>query len=416
MKTPDDVAAMIRLKSLGWGAKRIARELGCSHHTVKGYVAAGGIKPFKSPQRPKLLDGQEDWLRERFIRHRGNADVVRQDLLSEKGLAVSRRTLQRAVQSYRQALKAEALATVRFETAPGQQRQIDFGERLVEIGGSHVKAFMFVATLGYSRRLHVRAFRSEKQEHWFAGLESAFRTFGGVPETVLMDNPRTLVVRHDAARRTVQFNDKLIAFAKHWKFSPRACAPYRARTKGKTESGVGYVKKNAMAGHSFESWEAFEAHLAKWEREVANVRIHGTTGEAPIARFKRDEAQRLKPLGARPPFSTLRELSRVVGNDCVVEVDTNSYSVPWKLIGERVAVTVTGGEVRIRHGAREVAVHRQTEGRRQRVVDRAHLDGVAGRDGPVCQRAVEAPPVTQSPPPSLLRPLAEYESAIGGSL
>jgi hypothetical protein len=235
-----------------------------------------------------------------------------------------------------------------------------------------------------------------------------------VSAEVLMDNPRALVVRHDAVSRTVQFNDKLIAFAKHWGFSPRACAPYRARTKGKTESGVGYVKKNAIAGHSFESWEAFEAHLAKWEREVANVRVHGTTGEAPIVRFKRDEAHCLKPLGARPPFSTLRELSRVVGNDCAVEVDTNSYSVPWKLIGERVAVTVAGGEVRIRHGAREVAVHRQTEGRRQRVVDRAHLDGVAGRDGPVCQRAVEAPPVPQSPPPSLLRPLAEYEAAIGG--
>ena len=178
MKTPDDVAAMLRLKLLGWGAKRIARELGCSHHTVKGYLAAGGVRPFKSPQRPKLLEGHEDWLRERFMRHRGNADVVRQDLLAEKGLGVSRRTLQRAVQSYRQALKAEALATVRFETAPGQQLQIDFGERLVEIGGARVKAFVFVATLGYSRRLHARAFHSEKQEHWFAGLESAFTTFG----------------------------------------------------------------------------------------------------------------------------------------------------------------------------------------------------------------------------------------------
>lgn len=193
MKTPDDVAAMMRLKSLGWGAKRDG-ELGCSHHTVRVYVAAGGVRPFKAPQRPKLLDGHGDWLHERFIRHRGNADVVRQDLESEKGLAVSRRTLRRALQPYRQALRAEALATVRFETAPGQQLQIDFGERLIEIAGSQVKAFVFVATLGYSRRLHVRAFRSEKQEHWFAGLESAFRTFGGVPETVLMDNPRALVV------------------------------------------------------------------------------------------------------------------------------------------------------------------------------------------------------------------------------
>lgn len=228
-----------------------------------------------------------------------------------------------------------------------------------------------------------------------------------------MDNPRALVVRHDAASRQVTFNDKLIAFARHWSFRPRACAPYRARTKGKTENGVGYVKKNAIAGRSFESWEAFEAHLARWERDVANVRIHGTTGEVPMVRFERDEAHRLKPLGGKPSFGSIRELTRVVGNDCAVEVDTNSYSVPWCLIGERVAVTVAAGEVRIRHGRREVAVHRQAEGRRQRVVDHAHLDGVAGRDGPVRRQAIEATPAAP-PPPSLLRPLAEYEAAIGG--
>jgi hypothetical protein len=236
-----------------------------------------------------------------------------------------------------------------------------------------------------------------------------------VSEEVLMDNPRALVVRHDAVSRSVQFNDKLIAFAKHWGFRPRACAPYRARTKGKTENGVGYVKKNAIAGHSFASWEAFEAHLAKWEHEVANVRIHGTTGEAPIARFERDEAHRLRQLGGRPPFGSLRELTRVVSNDCAVEIDTNNYSVPWRLIGERVAVTVAAGEVRIRHGAREVAVHKQSEGRRLRIVDRAHLEGVAGRDGVVRRPEITAPEPASSPPHSLLRPLAEYEAAIGGS-
>src|SRR6516164_4072923 len=81
MKTPDDVAEMLRLRACGWGVKRIARRLGCSHHTVKGYVAAGGAKPFRSPRRAKRLEGHEEWLRERFLRHRGNADVVRQDLL-----------------------------------------------------------------------------------------------------------------------------------------------------------------------------------------------------------------------------------------------------------------------------------------------------------------------------------------------
>ena len=416
MKTPEDVDEMLRLKACGWGLKRIARELGCSHHTVKDYIAAGGVKPFKTPSRAKKLDGLDDWLRERFLKHRGNADVVRQDLLKEKKITVSRRTLQRTVQPYRQALKAEALATTRFETPPGRQLQIDFGERFVDIGGVPVKAYMFVATLGHSRRVHVHAFRAEKQEHWFAGLESAFATFGGVPAEVLMDNPRALVVRHDMVSRSVQFNDKLLAFAKHWGFAPRACAPYRARTKGKTERGVGYVKKNAIAGHSFASWEAFEAHLAKWEREIANVRVHGTTGEAPMVRFERDEAHRLKPLNDRAPFGSLRELSRTVGNDCAVEVDTNSYSVPWRLIGERVAVTVAAGELRIRHGAREVAVHKQSEGRRQRIIDRAHLDGVASGERAVCrgERVETAVPQLQ-PSPSLLRPLTEYEAAVGGS-
>ncbi len=349
-------------------------------------------------------------MRERLIRHRGDADVVRQELAAEKSVVASLRTVERAVRAHRAALRAEALACVRFVTPPGRQLQIDFGERFATIGGAATKVFVFVATLGYSRRLHVRAFRHERQEAWFSGLESAFAAFGGVVEEVLMDNARALVVSHEATSRTVVFNEKLLAFARHWGFVPRACAPYRARTKGKTENGVGYVKKNAIAGRSFADWEAFEAHLARWEREVANARVHGTTEETPMTRFLRDEAARLKPLAGRATFGTLRELTRIVGHDCTVEVDANSYSVPWRLIGERVAVTVAAGVVRIRQGANEVAAHPQAEGRRRRVVDRAHLAGVAADGG---ARPLAGP--VETPPPSLLRPLADYQALIGGA-
>jgi transposase len=232
MLEPEEVSAILRLNELGWGSKRIARELGISRNTAKDYIGAGGWTPYRQPQRKKSLDGQETWLKERLRQHQGNADVIRQELAVEKGIVVSLRTVERAVQRYRQELAAEARATVRFETPPGKQLQIDFGERLVEIGGTKVRAYLFVATLGYSRRHHVRAFRNERQESWFDGLESAFVTFGGVPEEVLFDNARALVLEHDAVTRTVVFNDKLIAFAKHWGFRPRACAPYRARTKG----------------------------------------------------------------------------------------------------------------------------------------------------------------------------------------
>src|SRR4029450_4969797 len=142
--------------------------------------------------RFQALAGVEAWVAERFRRHGGNADVVRQELLAEKGLRVSLRTVERAVAPLRRELVAEARATVRFETPPGHQLQIDFGERRVLIAGASTKVFLFVATLGYSRRLHVRAFRNERQESWFEGLESSFRHFGGVTTEVLFDNDRGL--------------------------------------------------------------------------------------------------------------------------------------------------------------------------------------------------------------------------------
>ena len=179
---------------------------------------------------------------------------------------------------------------------------------------------------------------------------------------------------------------------------------------------MGYVKRNAVAGRSFESFAALEAHLAEWTREVADARVHGTTGEAPMARFARDEAGALRPLPGRGPFLAARELSRRVGADCAVEIDTNAYSVPWRLIGERVHVLVTAKTVTIVHAGVEIACHPRNAGRRGRVVDRAHFQGVAGAEGRAIRAAAaavegEAVPI---PAPALLRPLAEYEAVAGG--
>lgn len=187
MLAPDEVTAMIRLQALGWGSKRIARELGCDRKTVKRYLRCGGWQPYRLPHRAGRLEDLMEWLAERFRRHRGNADVVRQELADEHGVQVSLRTVERAVQGLRQELEAESKATVRFETAPGQQLQIDFGTTTVMIGGERVRVHLFVATLGYSRRNFVAAFRHERQSAWITGLEAAFRHFGGVPREVLYD-------------------------------------------------------------------------------------------------------------------------------------------------------------------------------------------------------------------------------------
>lgn len=408
MQEPEDVGIMLRLHAKGWGSKRIARELGVSRNTVRRYLRAGGYVPYGGVTgRAKMLDGLEEWLRDEFRQHRGNADVVRQELQRCHEVAVSLRTVERAVESERQQLLAEQVATVRYETPPGKQIQGDFGQATVEVGGEKVKLHLCVLTLGFSRRPYVDVFESERAEDWFTTFEGAFGYFGGVTEEALIDNAKALVTKHNAQTREVVFSPRFSAFAKYWGFTPKACAPYRARTKGKDERGVGYVKRNAIAGRSFASIEEVRAHLRWWMREVADVRIHGTTGERPIDRFQRSEAAALKALADRVRFQQSRELRRVVHNDLCVEVDTNYYSVPWRFIGEEMLVVVNDQEVKVSHAGALIATHRRLEGRRQRSVRREHFDSLR----PHALPGAEAP----HEPSELLRPLAEYESAVGGS-
>ena len=414
MLAPQEVQKMLALQALGWGSKRISQELGCSRNTVREYLRQGGWKPMDVSGRASVLEPHREWLGERLRRHRGNADVVRQDLERELGVVVTLRTVQRAVESLRRELRAEAQATVRYETAPGLQLQIDFGSTAVPVGEETVRVHLFVATLGYSRRCYVAMFLHERQSAWLQGLEGAFKHFGGLPHELLLDNARALVDEHNVQTREVKFNDRFHAFCRYWGVVPRACAPYRARTKGKDERGVGYVKRNAIAGHGFNSIEALHAHLQRWMREVADTRMHGTTGEPPIMRFERDEAKALKPLLAKAPFLQVREVTRRVHTDACIELETNRYSVPWRLIGESVTVIVAECEVHVLHAGQEVASHAQSPLRRSSVIDRRHLVGIVGANlvGLTLLPRIEQPRPT--PSPDLLRPLEQYEALMGG--
>ncbi len=411
MQMPEDVAQMLRLRVAGLGIKHIARKMGCSKNTVRRYLRAGGWVAYKVPERQGGLHGLEPWLAERLLQHRGNADVVRQDLERQHGVTVSLRTVERAVAPFRRELRAAEVATIRFETAPGEQLQIDFGETTVAIAGERVKVHLFVATLGYSRRPYVAVFSHERQSAWWEGIEGAFHYFGGRTRELLLDNAKPLVSFHDAQTREVRFNDRFHAFCRYWDVLPKACAPYRARTKGKDERGVGYVKRNAIAGHAFDSLAALEAHLVWWMREVADARVHGTTGEAPIERFRAKEATALRPLEGRTTFQPIRECVRRVHTDACIELETNRYSVPWRLIGETVTVLVNE-QVRILHASQEVAMHTRLAGQRRASLHREHLLGIVGTEWRPRPSAPEVLPVAAS---ELLRPLQEYEALTGGA-
>lgn len=400
MKTKDQVNAIIAMHENGMTARSIARAIGCSPHTVGRYLKLGEWRPRR--QAKGKLHGLEDWLAERFTRHRGNADVVRQELLAEHGIEVSLRTVERAVEPLRREMRKSSLATVRYETSPGEQVQIDFGTKRTSIGGSSVQVKLFAATLGWSRRQFVAAFEDERQRSWLEGLDGAFRHFGGVPRTVLMDNPKALVLRARGPGRDPEFHPRVLSFANYWGFSPRACWSNRPQTKGKVENGVGYVKGNGLAGREFADWDHLDRHLRWWMAHVADVRVHGTTGQAPGVRFEQ-ERPFLTALRERPPFGAPADLTRKVSVDCSVSLDTNHYSVPWRLVGETVRLSVTNGRVRIYLGAELVACHEIAKGRNRRVVDRSHFADLERTDRPA-----PTPPSA----PDLCRPLSEYQRLV----
>lgn len=393
-----EVQGVFGLRRRGWGVKRIARELGISRNCVRAWVRRGEDAPRPVTGRPRALQGHEVWVRERYLAGVRNGDVLRQEL-SERGVDVSLRTVERCVKPVREEVVAADRATVRFETAPGKQLQIDFGEKWVDVAGVRSKAFVFVATLGYSRRSFVRVYPGLRQRHWLAGLDEALRHFGGVPEVCLVDNAKALVVRWQGDRPI--FHPEFEAFCRHWGMAPRACRPYRARTKGKVERSVGYGKGNALGRLSFVSWEALDAHLVWWMREVADVRLHGTTHERPIDRFA-VEARALRPIGDHPCYMHVRRLERKVTGDCRVELDTNRYSVPHHLVGRVVEVQLSSGELAVRHRGEVVAAHAVAVGRHVIVDDPRHVEGLV-------RRAV-VPHVACD----LQRPLAEYEAVAGG--
>lgn len=399
------VTAIRTLAGRGVGKKAIAREVGVAVNTVRRYLRQP-ITPGQQirPAARRLTDDRREEARTLYEGPAAGNAVVVQRLLAARGCDMSVRTIERAVADIRRAQRIAALATVRVETAPGDQVQIDFGQKRLRIAGVRVRVFLLVAVLSYSRRLFVKAFLNERGDDWREGIAAAFTHFGGVPRTLLGDNARALVLGRDRATGTVSFHPAYLAFCRDWDVQPRACAPYRARTKGKTEAGVKYVKRNALADQAFDSFGALEQYLAEWIT-IADQRRHGTTREAPIVRFERDEraALRLLPLRALPRRT--QRLRRRVALDAFVDVDTVRYSVPHRLVRDHVEVVVEDRLVRIFHGTDVVATHARSTEPFACVVDVAHYAGL-------WRSALDD---RQPPGLALLgRDLAEYAAIVDG--
>jgi transposase len=290
-------------------------------------------------------------------------------LLKEKGFKGGYSSVRRFV-SRLEETRPEAY--VRVETPPGEECQVDFGYAGLmfdEATGKTRKAWVFVMTLSWSRHMYAELVFDQKTETWLDLHVRAFDFFSGSVTRVVIDNLKAGIIRavvHDAeAQRS--YRD----LAEHYGFLISPCRPRTPRHKGKVESGVRYVKRNALAGRSFRSLQEANRHLERWVLETAGLRDHGTTHERPLDRFER-ERKLLRPL---PPvrFEIAVWKKAKVHSDCHVVFDYSFYSAPHRLLGQKLWLKATAKRVELYRDYERITSHPRADRRGRWVTNFNHL-------------------------------------------
>lgn len=395
------VQSILSLHAQRWSARRIARELGVDRETVGKYVSqqSCGPKPANLPtgsdeSKPANLptppgvdskpagnlptgsassEASAD-LPTGFRRGPPNrAEPYRETILAGVAAGLSAKRIHQDLvaaeapvgyDSVRRLIRRLGAAPTppfrRMECAAGEEAQVDFGTGAPLVGpdGKRRKTHVFRIVLSHSRKGYSEATLTQTTDDFLLALENAFRRFGGVPRTLVIDNLKAAVAHPDWF--DPELTPKVQSFARHYGTVILPTKPYTPRHKGKVEAGVKYVKNNALKGRSFASLAEQQRHLDEWEATVADTRIHGTTKQQ-VARLFAVERRALLPLPVEP-FADFREAERKVNRDGHVEVAKAYYSVPPEYLGRTVWVRWDARLVRIFNRRWEqVAVHVRRE-------------------------------------------------------
>jgi transposase len=394
--------------------RELSRFFGLDRNTIRRCLRQEEWRPYaRVAGGDTLLAPHEEFLRARAPEVNYSARILFQELSSKKGYRGSYDTVKLFVKPLRAARMQAERALVRFETPPGLQSQVDWGQAKVPFRSGPAVLHLFALTLGFSRRTFYRACPNERIVSFLEAHEHAFDHFGGHTKEHLYDRPRTICFPSENGK--VRWNPTFKAFADYWGFEPRLCAPYRAQTKGKVESGIKYIKRNFLPGRTFVDRVDFDEQLSEWMATVADVRIHGTTHERPIDRFTR-ERDRLLPTAGQPSFQVGMPVCRIVADDYLVSFKTNRYSVPFTLIGQEVDVLAHDGRIHVRHRGDLVASHPLLEGKHQVRILPEHGPGAAARNAKKLCSTIPAGVRSDGLPQVEIRDLSVYDALLASSV
>jgi transposase len=370
--------SIVGLHALGWSKRRIARELGLDRSTVRKYLV--GISKSPTPQTGSTEPDQskpatdphtgsaalggpaslcEPWREqiEQALERGLSIQRIYQDLVSEQQFAGSYYAVRRFILRRVGSLE---LPFRRMECAPGEELQVDFGQGAWVIeNGKRRRPHLFRGVLSHSRKGYSEVVWRQTTETFIRCLENAFRHFGGVTVSVVIDNLKAGVIQADWF--DPELNPKLEEFARYYGTVILPTKPAMPRHKGKVEAAVKYAQNNAVAGRTFTSLGDQNLFLAEWERTVADTRIHGTTRQQVGKLFITAEQPALRPLPAMV-FPVFEEAPRTVHRDGYVEFRHAYYSAPPEYVGRKVWVRRETRLVRLYNTRREqIALHAEAE-------------------------------------------------------
>lgn len=404
-----DVEEIHKLKRQGLSVSEIARMLCCDRKTVRKYLDQPPEVPqYRRAPRGSKLDKFQGLIEERMKAGVWNAQVLFREL-KQHGYGGGYTLVKDYLQPHRQA--ARTVAVRRFETPPGRQTQLDWGEfGTVEFPGRRQKLYVLVMTLGCSRAMWADLVVSQALPTLLRLHEAGFAALGGLTHEMLYDNMRTVTSGRDEHGQ-IRWQPLFLDFAGYWGFSPRLCRPYRPQTKGKVERGIRYLRGNFLCGRTASSVDDLREQLRQWLAEVANPRLHGTTYRV-VAEAWEEERGHLTP-ACRPPFP-LPEVTARVSVDAHVTYQTNRYAVSWQHAGATVTLREVGDRLEIRHGAQVLRTPTLCRGRHQTC---ALADQYAGMPAlPGGPRGGKTRITIQGAEPTVeVRSLAAYEALAQGA-
>ena len=367
-----DMALEIEIKTGRVNISEIARQTGYDRKTVRKYLRVETPPQVTKRKNTKSkLDDYKEHIIKQLEGYPALTVVKIYREIQDMGYTGKYTILKDFVREVRPGTAVEAV--YRFETKPGIQAQVDWGEcGSIEIDGKIRKLYCFSMVLGYSRMRYVE-FTLKIDVHTFIQCHiNAFGYFGGCTEEILYDNMKQVVIRRVLGPSETKWNSVFNDFARHYGFIPRLCRPYRPQTKGKIENTIGYIKRDFFYGSAFQSFQDINTKAWRWLERV-NSSVHGTTHKTPLDLWKEEN---LKPFDGVSLYRIVPEEKRKISRDCFVSYLGNRYSVPYRYAGRSATVRIEDSTISILVDNKQICEHELLFGSNRVSENKEHFKGL----------------------------------------